>query len=168
VGPIVAAAYVLTLGQPDAASNRSAGAFSRFASAQSNRALPTRNGVSPRPATVSYAACWCNRRNTSWDASVPIPSCGVGTEAGGHGRQAGQKASHRRGGRKLASCCTPYGAAATLPTLPATGGGGGIAPCLNRGTTCKTAVKQQGSEQVSKQSFQSSGKRQSIRVRVTA
>jgi transposase len=35
VGPVVAAAYVLTLGQPDAASNRSAGAFLGLRPAQS-------------------------------------------------------------------------------------------------------------------------------------
>ncbi|HUV70080.1 MAG TPA: transposase [Terracidiphilus sp.] len=44
VGPIVAAAYVLTLGQPDAASNRSAGAFLglRPAQSQSGAADPQR------------------------------------------------------------------------------------------------------------------------------
>jgi hypothetical protein len=66
--------------EPDAASNRSAGALSRPASrgSKASRATQTRSGASPRPATVSCAACWCSRRNTSWAASAPIPSCAAG------------------------------------------------------------------------------------------
>ena len=79
VGPIVAAAYVLTLDRPDAASNRSAGAFLglrpgakpvwRFGPAATH--FEDRRPLPAQPAGAVGAIY-------SWGDSGPIPSCAAG------------------------------------------------------------------------------------------
>ena len=113
VGPIVAAAYVLTLGQPDAASNRSAGAFlglrpaqSQSGAADSQRRISKTGDSFLRSLLVQSAQYvlstpatkTCRRGPRTEKLRSRFRTAALGTEAGGHGRQAGQKASHHRGG----------------------------------------------------------------------
>ena len=79
VGPVIAAAYVLTLDGVDAVEHsRSAGAFQDYSLDAVNPGIPIRNVTFLRQATFTCAVYWSRQHTTSWDGSVRTRPCADG------------------------------------------------------------------------------------------
>ena len=78
VGPVIAAAYVLTLDSPEAAQNSRAEPSWDCGLGKANRGNPIRSCASVKLETPIYVDCWCRLHNMGWDVSGRIRSFGGG------------------------------------------------------------------------------------------